>query len=335
MNKLFILGNGADWCETSLKGLCDIEGVSLINYKMPINNPFIRKIAHFHFSQRVNALIKLPLKRIWYEKINKQLKIDLKGRNCLLIFDHNVMGRDEQFLQFIRKKEPDIILAYIFTNFVRGSSALAQGYVDKLTKMYDLVFAFDPLDQKKYGFLYSPLIYDPIPGVSTSKNNYKDTAFYIGQAKDRLPILLSIYEKIESMGIKTDFNIVNVARDNIKHQERINFNHPITYNEVLKHISRCSCIIDGIQGGSTGLTIKTCEAVCYHKKLITTNKNLADYDFYDPRYMLIIDKAEDITADFFTNNRNVRYSDEAVYFFSGKRFWNQIWSEISKKDKSI
>lgn len=334
MKKLVILGNGVDWCELSLEGLLKIEGVSLINLKMPIKNPFLRKIAHFHYSQRLNNIINIPLKRVWYRKIYNQLEFDHSGRNCLMIYDHNDIGGDEEFLKYVRRKNPNIVLAYIFTNFVKGSAALAKGYVDKLPDMYDLVFAFDPLDSNKYGFLYSPLIYD----ANCVMDKYDDPtcddkAFYIGQAKDRLPILNAIFEQLNKLGIETDFNIVNVMPEDMLHSDKILYNKPLPYLDVLEKMQECNIIIDGIQGDSSGLTIKTCEAVCYNKKLITTNKSLADYKFYDSRYMLIIEKADDIKKEFFSNNRLVRYSDEAIYFFSGKRFYKKLWDLINEMAK--
>ena len=44
--------------------------------------------------------------------------------------------------------------------------------------------------------------------------------------------------------------------------------------------------------------------------------------------MLIINTAEDITKDFFQNNKEVHYPDEALYYFSGRRFWGQVWKEL-------
>jgi hypothetical protein len=37
------------------------------------------------------------------------------------------------------------------------------------------------------------------------------------------------------------------------------------------------------------------EAMGYHKKLITTNKEIVNYDFYDPANIFVIDDNEDIS----------------------------------------
>ena len=88
--------------------------------------------------------------------------------------------------------------------------------------------------------------------------------------------------------------------------------------------------MDAIQGNSTGLTIKTCEAVCYDKKLITTNKHVIEYPFYDPRYIRIIESPDDIDEAFFSKNREVRYSKEGKEYFSASSFLKRLDNEITK-----
>ena len=89
----------------------------------------------------------------------------------------------------------------------------------------------------------------------------------------------------------------------------------MTYDECVNSIQKATCLIDIIQGESTGLTIKTCEAVCYNKKLITTNKHVAKYPFYDPRYIKIVNSPDDIDESFFFENRDVHYSENGRNLF--------------------
>ena len=155
--------------------------------------------------------------------------------------------------------------------------------------------------------------------------------FYVGQAKDRLPGLLSCFEKLKQLGIKTDFHIANVKEEDIKYSDEIIYNKFMTYAECVDSIQKATCLIDVIQGESTGLTIKTCEAVCYDKKLITTNKHVVEYPFYDPRYIRVVESPDDIDESFFIENRDVHYSEEGKAYFSADSFLKRVEDELKER----
>lgn len=61
-----------------------------------------------------------------------------------------------------------------------------------------------------------------------------------------------------------------------------------------EQIERVFCaskvILDAQQAGQTGLTIRTIECIGAMKKLITTNKEVVNYDFYRPENILVFDE---------------------------------------------
>lgn len=333
MKRLVILGNGTDWCEKSLAQFQIYENVGVLNYRFPINGALKTKIARVHFSEKINKHFQLPLKNLWYGSFLQVL--DLKEQKseqvCLLIYDHNKLGGEHSFLEYTRKINPNIKICYIFTNIIRYSAAESKGYVDKLNEWYDAVFAFDPEDAVKYGFSYSPLIYDAEPDYNKcEKESEENLVFYVGQAKDRLEMLLSCHEKIRQLGIACDFHIANVPEDKITDAPGIVFNQFMTYENAVQSIQKSTCLLDAIQGNSTGLTIKVCEAVCYNKKLITTNQHVKDYPFYDPRYIRVIESTDDIDEAFFTENRDVQYPESGRAYFSADGFWTRLWETLDK-----
>lgn len=332
MKKLIILGNRTEWCEKSLVKLRAHEGVYFSNNYLPVNEKIGKTLGKLHFSYTTNKYFKLPFKWLWYNSFidNLGIKNDYTNEICVLVFDHNALGDECGFMKFVRKRYHNVKFVYIFTNIVRFTSATERGYVDKLNDWYDVVFAFDPADAEKYNFEYSPLIYDAdFSGEEERSDNLNGSVFYLGQAKDRLEGLLSVYEKLNEYDIKCDFHIANVPESKIKYENDIVYNQYMTYSEAVKRIKNSSCLIDVIQGDSQGLTIKTCEAVCYDKKLITTNKHVTEYPFYDSRYIRVIETADDIDKDFFQNNVEVNYSQEGKNYFSADGFWNRLWNALA------
>ena len=334
MSKLYVLGNHVDWCEISLQRLIAHRNVVFFNGLFPINGATCSKLCKLTFSRKLNSYIPVPLKRFWFSLMAKNLGIDSDERNevWVLVYDHNILGENSKWISFLKDKYPNIKAAYIFTNIAKLSRASELGYLEQLNSWYDVVFAFDPEDAKKYGFSYSPLIYDADPNYKKEEKESKENlVFYVGQAKDRLPGLLSCFEKLKQLGIKTDFHIANVKEEDIKYSDEIIYNKFMTYTECVDSIQKATCLIDVIQCESTGLTIKTCEAVCYDKKLITTNKHVVEYPFYDSRYIRVVESPDDIDESFFNENRDVHYSKEGKAYFSAESFLKRVEDELKER----
>lgn len=335
MKKYIILGNGLDWCELSLHGIEKRKDIFFSNTKLPLNtNPFFLKLSRYYFSNTVNRMVELPFKKLWYSCFYKNMCLSKENKQVLIIYDKHMLGCNRKFLKDVKRSFPNIKLVYVFTNIVKYSGAIINNFIDQLNKYYDVVLAFDPLDAEKYDFEYSPLVYN-IDDKYTN-HNMDNQVFYVGTAKDRLSELIEVYKKLQSMGIKCDYNIAEVEETRVESTSGIKYNKRIPYSEVLCHIAKSECLIDIIQGDSSGLTIKTCEAVCYDKKLITTNQHVSEYSFYDPRYIRIIKNVDDITQDFFDNDINVCFRKEDKEYFSTEAFLeriNEMLRKVSNNEK--
>lgn len=327
MKKLIVLGNGNEWCEKSLIELKKKDNVFFTNKYLPINDGVLAFLARAHFCYSINRYFKLPLKRIWYSIFLKYLGIYHESADiCILIYDRNILANDFDFIKYIKKIYFNVKFVYIFTNIIKYSGAVEKNYLNKLSEYYDVIFAFDPEDSKKYNFSYSPLIYDPDNIIINKEKEsfHCNRVFYLGKAKDRFDMLISCYEKIKSYNIECDFTIVDVPKEKIKYSNDIVYNKYISYTDAVNRIADATCLIDIVQKNSCGLTIKTCEAVCYNKKLITTNRHVKEYPFYDERFIKIIESEEDIDKKFFENNILVEYPINGRNYFSANNFLKRL-----------
>jgi hypothetical protein len=238
--------------------------------------------------------------------------LNSKAENVIIFYDWNYLPTDKKFLDGIRKKDPNAKLVYVFTNIVKITGANKWGILDKLNEWFDAVFAFDPEDAKRYGFHYNRLIYTT-PKLDGDIKEDIDL-FYIGKAKDRLDSLLEVFEKAYSEGLKCDFSIVDVPEEKQRHSDLIRYNVKIPYEEVIKKIRRSKCLVDVIQGESSGLTIKTVESVVYDKKLLTTNENIRNEIFYKDQNMMIYDSNKSIRD--FLSVPMIPNTQEEKYIFS-------------------
>jgi len=75
----------------------------------------------------------------------------------------------------------------------------------------------------------------------------------------------------------------------------------LSKDQIANIMSVTKCVLDAPQAGQTGLTIRTIECLGAKRKLITTNSDIANYDFYRPENILIFDGNVNFTGPFFTS----------------------------------
>lgn len=64
----------------------------------------------------------------------------------------------------------------------------------------------------------------------------------------------------------------------------------LDYEDVLDYVSQTNCIIEIVQNDTAGPTMRYSEAVFYNKKLLTNNKNIVNFPFYNSNYMKVFEK---------------------------------------------
>ena len=106
------------------------------------------------------------------------------------------------------------------------------------------------------------------------------------------------YGQIGKMFNCSGNNIKKVAkRLGIELKPRRKINEKETY-ELMKS---SNIIVDVPMANQNGLTIRTFEALGFNRKLITTNKNIVNYDFYNPTNIYVYEGEGnfDFESDFF------------------------------------
>mgnify|MGYP001851809462 CR=1 FL=1 len=325
--KIVVLGNGQEWCECALTDLENSGEGKVINTVLPYNTrSLLYKFALLHFSKKINDIVNLPFKNKWFPLFADYICDDESSELLILIYDWNKFANNKDFLYYLRCKFRNCKLVYVFTNIVNISGANRNNFLNRLHEYYDLINTYDFADAKKYGFNYLPNMYSKI---IKSKGSYNNIIFFVGEAKDRLDFIHKVYNRIHELGYSTEFYVVNVSENATIYSEGIVYNKRISYYEVINHVNNSGCILDIIQGESEGFTLKVCEAIYYNKLLITTNSRIKELPFYDERFMIYIEKPEDICADTFRHIGKCQYSEEAIKYFSVKNYIEKTLKELS------
>lgn len=171
---------------------------------------------------------------------------------------------------------------------------------ESILKKFDQVLSFDQKDCEKYHFKKITNFY--FQKETNIANNF-DVAF-LGTLDDRFPILLDIFDVLKEKGLKIKGKIYSYHSQKIsdKHSDIIeNINKIIPFNSSFNYYLDAFAILDLAQKNQAGLSFRPFEAMGLEKKLITTNLNIKNYDFYDAHNILIIEenKVLNFPEDFF------------------------------------
>ena len=208
-----------------------------------------------------------------------------------------------KYLKKIQQKYNVHYILFLQDPWQHSNSEQARYYQQHIN--FDYIFTFDPTDAQMYGFIYLNAPYSMLSNnESTEATN---DLIFVGTAKGRLESILAVFESGEKSGINMLFMIDRVARSLQKEDGMIIYNKRIPYSEIVEKDKASNCILEIIQSGQSGATLRYYEAVCYNKKLLTNNKNVVNLPFYNPDYIHVFEKPEDIDWDWVRERIPVDY----------------------------
>lgn len=187
-------------------------------------------------------------------------------------------------------------------------------YIKKMQKFFDKCYSFDKKDVDDNPMLkFLPLFYSNTYEEigKRSCTNFKYDFSFVGTAHPRkyefvkkiskqLKILYPnqfIYFFFPSRLVYFYRKIFNKELKHAKYRE-FHF-EPLSRDEISKLFEESKCIIDSAQSGQVGLTIRAIESLGAKRKLITTNEDIVNYDFYTPENIYIYKNKIDFDDVFF------------------------------------
>jgi len=194
------------------------------------------------------------------------------------------------------KNYTDKYITYIYDSCTRFP-------IDDLLKdkIFDTIYSFDLQDCKKFGFNFiTNYIYlrkKEIQPLSKINNR----VFIILSIDERLHLLNKIANYLSDNAISFKFIITGKKKPKNINDNIIYTKKPIFIDALMEELESANVYLDLIRHGHNGLSFRIFEALAMQKKIITTNKSISEYDFYNPNNILILDENSeiDINPDFF------------------------------------
>ena len=136
------------------------------------------------------------------------------------------------------------------------------------------IYTFDPYDARKYN-LHLHNQFGRMLLLGNENRSLKYDFYFLGKQKNRQTVQDEIEKTLNQMGYKNLFIHVTSAIEQIPYVQNI------------ENVIQSKCIIDIVQLGQAGLTLRPLEAMFYRKKILTNNINIQKYDFYQKENIFI------------------------------------------------
>lgn len=294
----------------TINGVLDSEKSVVLR---PFKSKLAKRIFKYHNSQIINSIIELPFKKLWFNNfISKFIKED--EEIYFMFFESFHLSYSKEFLSYLRRKYNNAKFIFVFQNPLNEKNNFR---LNNVRKYYDKVISFVYSDAIKHKFLFYE--YMPFKLPKTENIVVKNDVFFVGANKGRLSRLYEVYEKLTSAGLKCKFFITGVNKVEMKYEDDIVFNKIIPYREVLRYVQESNCILEILQNQYSYISLRTAEALQYKKKLLTTNMNIKEKEFYDKSIIQYFDAAQDIDISFFRNDDDMN--------FPTKNLWDVVFFE--------
>lgn len=299
------------------------------NYDDDINQELVRRgAAVYHYNERGNPnnFQKIILRKYYlldYHRILQYYKkIIHKHRNEKI--DYVVFINPEAVNQNIIKILKEIFPNAVFMMYM-WDSLNNKNRTTRIIPYFDKAFTFDKTDADKNDLLiFRPLFYRNVYyNHETSTKNAYDLSFIGTIHSDRYEILRKIqnlenkniyyFLYFPSRMIYFYYKLINQTFRKTKMREfRFKALNDI---ELLDILQSSDILIDIHHPYQKGLTIRTIESIGLKKKLITTNSDIKNYEFYNPN-ICIIDRNNPVIPASFYSQKYVELGDNIYYKYS-------------------
>ena len=273
-----------DELKSSFKNV-DYENTSKLDYKY---TSVFQKIYSFFFKIFTGKKLKN------YYKVQPIIKKYRRKKYDYILIIRPDIFFDSQLLEF-KKMTPNLIAYYhdSINNIPRKRDII---------KYFDKVYSYEKKDvtENNLNFITNFIYLNKrIPKVS----DFDQETFTIMSNDYRIKTLKALADYLNNKGISSKF-LIHTHKKHNEDDKLLTYIYSRKNNtQVLEYLRKSRIIIDihkfGIQ---EGLTFRVFESLYLNKKLITTNSDIKNYDFYNPSNIRIIYPDESITIpdDFFT-----------------------------------
>lgn len=300
------------------------ENVYFLNRTFRANGKIFGKLKKFFFSTLVNMKLKEIPCHIAHKILKNQYQLkELLQQKCeeyeivyVIFFNASIKRYYSKEVLERMKNMNKKIKFHMF--FMDPSTIFASENAMKVidSKLFDNVFTVDKEDAKNNGWKYWPTPYSKI--TENMKAEYD--IYFCGATKSRHNQLIGLIHYFDKNLVKYKMDVFYIRKKE-KNLDKLlqvmdveGIEHMKTYEQTINEMIHASCILEIVtEGQSATFTLRCYEAVIYNKKLLTNNKKIFEFPYYDSRYMKYFENVEDIDIGWLKKDIGVNYKYQGDY----------------------
>lgn len=264
----------------------------------------------------------------YFEKVMEVVRS--KKYDVVFLISGQSLSFSEEMIKQIKDEQPQA--QYILYQW---DSLKNFPYIENIEPFFDRCYSFDKVDvQSNPTLRFLPLFYtrryENIGKLK--KDSFKYDFCFVGTAHPKKYKFIKIMSEQLKSVYPSQFiyfffpsrlvffyrKIMNPELENARYSE-FHF-ESLSGKQMDETYFDSRCVLDSAQEGQLGLTIRVFEALGAKKKLITTNEDVLNYDFYEPENIYVYDgKKIDLRNTFFTHP--YKELDKTIYEKYSLRQW--------------
>jgi hypothetical protein len=328
--KILLLAPDFFGYDLAIKEKLESFGASIFLYnERPSSNVFIKAIIRVK-----KDLIKFYSKRYFLEIINNH-----RSENFDYIFVIKGEVINKEILSFFKKQYKQATFILYMWDSIKNYNSTKEAL-----PLYDHAFTFDKNDVEQYSeFKFRPLFFIDTFDASKYSQNYsneQNDLLFIGTVhSDRWIVISKIIGQVQKLKLKFfyypfiqsplifilrkifDKKLMSLPFKDVKF-------HSLSKEKTANYILNSKIIIDIQHPNQTGLTMRTIEILGMRKKLITTNKIIEQYDFFNNNNILVVDREYPVLLEEFINLKYEEIDSNILIRYSLEGWIKEIFENL-------
>jgi hypothetical protein len=219
-------------------------------------------------------------------------------------------------------------MAYLYDSMARCSiSHLLDG-------IFDEIYSFDKEDIQNYGFKPTTN-YNYIEKIQKSApSDIKNDVLYIASFDKRISNLFALQTYFDQL--KKSYKFIVIGKKTTLYKWKHIFSsqlkkidlrrNRVNQKEMHTYYKQTQVVIDLVRTNQTGLSFRIFEAMAFEKKVITTNRNVVTYDFYNPNNIRVIDEHNLTIEALFFETSYQSLPDEIYLYYTLSAWVDRIFN---------
>lgn len=257
----------------------------------------LKKDRNIYFKSLRELKRKGYVNQLYEREIEKYCKKVMEEKNT--IYDYFLVVAGAEFSEGFIKKLRKLNIGIKCIIFIWDK--LETTPLSKSINAFDKIYTFDKKDAEIFNFNFLSSFY--IDECKENIADYKEREYdlyYIGRLRsvERYYYIKSLFEYSRLLKLRFYLKLWVTDKTSkclpVEYEESVVSYEKIDYIKNLDYVKKSRIVLELIHGNQTGLTLRAIESIATQTKLITTNKDIVNYDFYNSENILIIENEKDI-----------------------------------------